>query len=577
MGFHIENLGPIRSADIEIGDITVVFGPPNTGKSYTLRALYASTLMLDEHAREFEFRNLLSTYDVDYPPLNLRNSLRALYALVALYALGLEGLESQVPNLAEVFREQTGAENVRWRSEDGTLNFTIEASGVIPVDSLLRPNLDFYRDIVLVRDDSKLDSSVSMPEFLDLIAESSTEPRSYAEKFGDLRRNTICQANVSFDLKPEGVVAIALELRFSMRASSRAVERVFSKNVLDELKKIASSAKSPEATVSQILQRASRPGYVLGSFLPHRIQLWLDDVLLEFVDESICQPLRAAYAESYGLEEVRFIPFGRSLVINQLELLSQEPIRRDRRGYSTLYESDVVLHSYISWLSLGRSKIADGSYDKEAIELFLPVLQGRLTYERAKGLFYSTGACAVPMNSASALAGEVAGILLPVLSTRPRSRIIIEEPEAQLHYAAQLLMGLTLAALASKYEHQVVFSTHSDLIVLILAYIKIHRPSSEKIRELIERLLEMQRVPVEGGPLELLSEYAARAGDLDIRFYYYKPEKEGVEVSEVPADELTKHIPSLTDVIDILLEWALGLGDDERAGDDEWAENGSRV
>ncbi len=577
MRFHIENLGPIRSADLEIGDITVVFGPPNTGKSYTLRALYASTLMLDQYAREFELRDLIGTYDAVNLPLNLRGSLRALYVLLVLHALGHERLDDQELNLTEILKELTGAESVRWSFQNGTLNFTARASSDIPVDSLLAPTMDFYRDIVLVRDDSELDSSVSVPELLDLIAEISAEPRRYVKNFADSRRIASCKVNVSFSMRPEGIVAVALELTFSMRADGKAAEKILSKRAMEIFKEIAPSAENLKATVSEIVHRAGRPGHVLGSILPYSIELWLNNMFWRFIDESICQPLAAAHAESYGLEEVRFIPFGRSIAINQLELLSQEPIRRHRLAYGMVYESDVVLHSYISWLSLGRSMIAEGSYDDEAVELFLPVLQGRLLYERSRGLSYFTGACTVPINAASALAGEVAGILLPVLSTRPRSRIIIEEPEAQLHYSAQLLMGLTLAALASKYGHEVIFSTHSDLVVLILAYIKTHRPSGKKIRELVEKLLEVQRLPVEGDSLELLSEYAARAGDLDIRFYYYGPEQDGVQVSEVPVDALTRHIPSLTDVIDILLEWAIGLGDDSDAEDDEQAENGSRV
>ena len=43
MKIEIKGLGPIKEeADIELGDLTVFFGPPNSGKSTVLKALYYS-------------------------------------------------------------------------------------------------------------------------------------------------------------------------------------------------------------------------------------------------------------------------------------------------------------------------------------------------------------------------------------------------------------------------------------------------------------------------------------------------------------------------------------------------------
>ena len=47
MRILIKKLGPIDKAELELGDITVLIGPPNVGKSYTLKALYALLLPLD--------------------------------------------------------------------------------------------------------------------------------------------------------------------------------------------------------------------------------------------------------------------------------------------------------------------------------------------------------------------------------------------------------------------------------------------------------------------------------------------------------------------------------------------------
>jgi len=40
MKLNIEKLGPISDSEIESGDVTLFLGPPNTGKSYTLKAIH---------------------------------------------------------------------------------------------------------------------------------------------------------------------------------------------------------------------------------------------------------------------------------------------------------------------------------------------------------------------------------------------------------------------------------------------------------------------------------------------------------------------------------------------------------
>ncbi len=43
----IEQLGPLRNTKVELGDVTLIFGYPNSGKSYTLRAIYESLMLHD--------------------------------------------------------------------------------------------------------------------------------------------------------------------------------------------------------------------------------------------------------------------------------------------------------------------------------------------------------------------------------------------------------------------------------------------------------------------------------------------------------------------------------------------------
>lgn len=51
MNIYIKNLGPIKKLNIQLGDLTLLIGPPNTGKSYTLKAIYSKLIFLDENLR----------------------------------------------------------------------------------------------------------------------------------------------------------------------------------------------------------------------------------------------------------------------------------------------------------------------------------------------------------------------------------------------------------------------------------------------------------------------------------------------------------------------------------------------
>ena len=64
MDFTIKKLGPIHEAKLELGDVAVLIGPPNVGKSYTLKALYSSLIMLDPIARNYLLKSTFNELDI---------------------------------------------------------------------------------------------------------------------------------------------------------------------------------------------------------------------------------------------------------------------------------------------------------------------------------------------------------------------------------------------------------------------------------------------------------------------------------------------------------------------------------
>ncbi|BFH72991.1 hypothetical protein SJAV_09350 [Sulfurisphaera javensis] len=65
MKFHFEYLGPIKNADIELGDLTFILGYPSTGKSYILKAIYHSLLLLDNKFQEIVKEKITSSLQTD--------------------------------------------------------------------------------------------------------------------------------------------------------------------------------------------------------------------------------------------------------------------------------------------------------------------------------------------------------------------------------------------------------------------------------------------------------------------------------------------------------------------------------
>ena len=294
-------------------------------------------------------------------------------------------------------------------------------------------------------------------------------------------------------------------------------------------------------------------------------EIGVEEVINRIVDylvENLGKTLGAIYKSTLGIQSVLFIPFGRSPLVYQLEYISREPIfRLELIDY---YEFDSPLYSYMSKLSSGRAKLSEGNYEKEIVQLFEPVLQGNLEFDKRLGeLRYKRWGFEkprdVPIKWASALAGEVTGILLPILAVPDKSYIIIEEPESQLHYSAQVLMALTLIGISKRFNHRIAFSTHSDIFALTLAYVQEFKPSKDKVLELIKKLLEMQNICVDDSNLEPLAKAVPENTDIDIRFYYYEPTPSGVRVSERKSSEILKDVPGITDVVNILATWAMSL------------------
>ncbi len=570
MRLRIENLGPIKIADLELGDITVIFGPPNTGKSYTLKALYASTLMLDEVARELELEKILEEVARRLMRPSLKNAFQALTILSVSTYLNLKS--DIVQTFIKSFKKATGIEIVNWRVKNGRISVSLEDKVHINLSDILVTRINTLWNILPLKRNTRVEIEDLLPtqKIPEVISKNLQQPYAFQREFRDESEGINLRFNALLDLKPKGEMKITTKIALSCNIKNPILERRLKK--MERMAERLLSSKKELNAISNYLLR--HPYFddiyfylcLRFGFLERRGILEPFHEIIRFIQELIGKSLETAYSESLGLRAIRFIPFGRSPIICQLEYLSKEPFQRTRKFMQTLYGSDTLLYSYISWLSRGRAKIAEREYDEEVISLFGPVLQGKLVYDKTQGLLYKR-LKSVPIKWASALAGEVTGILLPILTAPSMSGIIVEEPESQLHYSAQVLMALALAGLSSEFNHKLVLSTHSDLFALVLAYIKKFKPSEEKIMMLAKEMLKIRELSIRSSPLKSLAKFASEAKKLNIKFYYYEPTKEGVKVFEKSASEMIKKVSSLTEVIEKFASWTLnlkggGLGED---------------
>lgn len=561
MEISIKNLGPLRDARLELGDITVLLGPPNSGKSYTLKSLYGKLAMLDETALDYIVRSIAEEMEafeawrhIDYFIKTI--VLQVLTAIIVLqdYPTSIDSREKIIGRL----KEKTGIEEIDIKIEGDELTITLQNSETIAVPnlaSMLKEKFDFIlHGLLPVTEETEI-KIPKMPifEFSSLLLKTFETPSERETVTADKRGGISSHLKVSQRLEGKSV-KLSITVQMHIKIGGSVWKRL--KKDTEGLLATAKTKKEDEAV-----------DIVVKGIFDHKpfpdLELWLLlTSLYSFVKESFVRPLkeqlRNVYRGAFNAQPVLFIPFGRSPFVYQVNRVGKD----QWEGLVEIYKDNLPFYSYIHHLEKGINRLGNGKFNKTLIRYFNPVLQGELIFEKLtqKLRYQKWNSVDVPIDQASALAGEVAGILLPILSVPSNSLLLIEEPEAQLHYSAQVLMALTLAGLSREFNHRIVLSTHSDILAITLAYLKELEYDEDKISELIGALLEAQGIKIEREKIIPLAKAVSGAKDLDIRFYYYEPRPDGtVEVLPTPTKDILREVPGITEVTDILASWALNL------------------
>ncbi len=121
MRLMIKQLGPLKKNNIRLGDITLLLGPPNTGKSYTLKALYSKLFLLDEYALKIVARTLsdiIQKYlENEFPQkatLDIGKLLESIAKISSIILLNFKNSDSfyQIKNYVKKMAEEAGLQAV---------------------------------------------------------------------------------------------------------------------------------------------------------------------------------------------------------------------------------------------------------------------------------------------------------------------------------------------------------------------------------------------------------------------------------------------------------------------------------
>lgn len=568
MELSIKNLGPIRDASLELGDITVLFGPPNTGKSYTLRSLYLMVSFLDQIAfklvfeqKQDEFRDLLIStlhtagkmaFLASWAIKFLENSERDEFLAGLEKIARLEGIRLKAYTKTEVTL------NLRL---DQLFNFKeiFSFKKFVPFDQnsqILLNHKDFSDYIAIALGSIQKNAILKNIRFEEKYIENFFKP------------------NISFELKAKDgslIIRYDFELRYDIEKTINVMsekKRGVKPNIDDIKKQLIAIGKGSYKVQNRLIfsHRLIR-AFVLTQ--PVHIYFYLASKLAQIAINQIAESTYTLFEQTLDASQAAFFPFGRSVLVGQLEKIFVEDPVRKHKIFQDLYEDDFHFYSYMARLSLGRGAFIKRNLSNDQadlLKLFSLVLQGDLSYNSMEGLLYRKKGSKtwVRIRLASALASEVTGLILPLLTLPPKSFVIIEEPEAQLHYAAQILTALCLVGLANRFNQKILISTHSDLMVLVLACYSLFKIEIGKVTSFVKELLKLQGFKrISKSWYEVLLSFLPHDNqstkNFQVNFYYYEPQKDQTIVKRLSPEEILKKVPSITESTDALARWIFSL------------------
>jgi len=519
MLLKVDRLGPLKGSTIEFGDLTLLLGPPNSGKSYTLKSLYVKLFPLDSYTRRFVYDAVLGSVSSALP--NIESVLHSATELL------LKLLSRQ-----EVSQEELLIEGLSYRADSHSVVVSVKRPVVLSfnIGEVLRRAVNAIASAALAPD--AISSSLLIPVDATRAAGYISAVLSSQVFQSSIGRTTLGTIDVTESLnKLLGLSAALAEIRLEV-GLIRAVDGVAEVVLLPKLRvEIGNSESAVPAEQGSAQRFASEAGKALLYRCAESLAELLNNLLRDYIEYNT------------GLTNMRLIPAQRDGIVLGLEHAGLDVLERLYPPFAS---------SYAYWYTQGLKAIVEAQLEewhRKLLSAAAPLLEGSFVTEGARILYRDVRGYATDLGLASSLARGVAEVLLPVLSSKGRALLLIEEPEARLHPRSQVLMALLLLSLPTICGCRVVATSHSDLLAITLAQLVAQKPNKEEVAELIKGL-----VPHASEGVDVLAEAVAESARRAVKIYWYTEEGEAREVQ--PEMLLREKVPSMSEVVDTLINWS---------------------
>ncbi|EQB73148.1 MAG: hypothetical protein AMDU4_FER2C00094G0004 [Ferroplasma sp. Type II] len=542
--FEITNIGPIKRSIIHIKNITTILGLPNSGKSYALRSIYWFLQLLDEYRfKEFgglinhvksdeilenkimndmnkEIEKELSDVINDFTSNKQNSSTHGVYKnnIKINYKINLEKLKLLIKGVfKDTLKQYTGSSNITNIKVNGKSMDTIIDDSISEIP-------------IFGSEYSKNDNGL---QFMYSIARNlNFGPQKYYDIMNKLRRNPLTVTVNSLNFSKAGT-SISVDVTFLI---SRASDEYLNDRMAFRGFDFPSSNTS--------IENFPYMGIIISNVSEH---IWAS--IINFSLNNI----KSAISDISGINSTKFIPYGRNIIVQ----LYNSSLKRILYYPGTILRDLSVLKSapfssYFKWLDAGKEKL--NSDQNELISLFNFIINGEIKSDsNTNALKYFFGDNkSVDINLSSAMVEEITGLMLPIISSNDKDLIIIEEPEAQLHISTQIIMGILLVALAKKKDIKIIFSTHSDTLVIVMNYLLTQHIEKNDVQNLVKAIYNNQFS--QDNLNDLINVFDDKK-KIDIKFYSNKDDK----FMLIDNKDILKEIPGITDFIDRLFNWSIGV------------------
>ncbi len=583
IGAEIKNIGPITDAKIDIDNITVLYGLPGAGKSYTLRSLFSVTRFLnaeiDKDFINYFMEDINKVYNINEKiGKEEKNSIKAIISIS--YILNEKSISNdEIINI--IIKTISERYNVNVTYNDGTFNIPLRLNFNININDNIKQIINKYDKIwyssVVSYEENK--TSVRIDNFDNIIdnfsiddVESefklkgsspvniSLEP-FYLSIRGSIKSITSIQIinslrSISIKLKDNLTVMerstnkstfnikvdASIDITTKYDNSFISISRNMHKNEKTDIKDITALLDKLDRTYENYIDfQNTLYNYLIKGYVNKKFENYLNTTINIFINN---------IKNKLGVSDSIFIPYGRSVLINNTALDIRPGLYHNRRN-----EMATLINSYLAYYRTGVSNLKQNHLNGDITTFFKIFINGDISINNLGQLIYSDAKnhVKVDINMASAMVQEVSGLLLPINAIDGKSLIFIEEPETQLHIQAQFLMGLLIIALA-KLGHKIIITTHSSYIINSIYLMQYFEPSIDDMKLFLKYIFNIKK----------LNDYHNKFAEMlikniknfNVSFNYLAGNR---SIKKINMDEIGNEIKSMTDFDDLVANWAIKI------------------